>query len=595
MTTKAEFLQQHPLFEDLSDEHIEALAQITDEVQYENGAMVAYQGDVADCLYIVKSGRLYAETRQNDIQNNSYVVETENYLANQYFGDEWLFEPNVHPANVKAKAYQDKPAIVLQIKGSNFVRFLNQYPTALPFLAPTEEEGEDGQMEIVSGLTPHAFAEAQKLFAKAKRRHTAVSILPDELVEYSARRSRLYLLVQIFFPVLALVTIPTLIFLFLNSQPPDGFVYRLRVGVPGFFFFILLLFVLFQVLDWSNDYFVITNKRIVHREFDLRTFRVDIKTARIDQVQSVEIAKPTFISNLLNFGTARITTASAFGTIFFDNIDNPIRVKETLDRQSKLVKTLDASREQSLLRETFSEHFAVQPQYEPIGEKAATLQPAQLGDENGFRTRLRRRYFWRVEEENAIIYRKHFIVLIIESAIPLGLALFTFLLAFTLIRYFEFTFRQLLPVLIFIYAVDILWLTWRVEDWRNDMFQLTDRLIVDIDRKPFGFGESRKQALLSNIQNVNAYTPGLIHTIFNYGNVEIETAGAESNLVFEDIPYPSVIQSDIFAQLENMLDQQRRRQRGTRHKEYALLLDVYKQTVEQERIPDRTPGEVPPL
>jgi uncharacterized membrane protein YdbT with pleckstrin-like domain len=134
-----------------------------------------------------------------------------------------------------------------------------------------------------------------------------------------------------------------------------------------------------------------------------------------------------------------------------------------------------------------------------------------------------------------------------------------------------------------------------MEDWRNDMFQLTDRLIIDIDRRPFGFGESRKQALLSNIQNVNAFTPGLIHTIFNYGNVEIETAGAESNLVFEDIPYPSVIQSDIFAQLENMLDEQRRRQRGTRHKEYALLLDVYKQTVEQDRIPDRTPGEVPPL
>ena len=44
-----------------------------------------------------------------------------------------------------------------------------------------------------------------------------------------------------------------------------------------------------------------------------------------------------------------------------------------------------------------------------------------------------------------------------------------------------------------------------------------------------------------------------------------------------------------------MLEQQRRRQRGTRHKEYALLMDVYKQTVEQDRIPDRTPGDVPPL
>lgn len=594
MTTKAEFLQQHPLFKYLDEDHIEALAQITDEVQYENGGMVAYQGDVADKLYIVKNGRLYAETRQNDIANNSYVVQAKDYLVNDYFQDRWLFEPNTHPANVKAKSYRDNPATVLVLSSTNFVRFLLQYPDALPLLQPEEEE-VDGQTILVAGLSPHAYEEAQKLFSTAKRKRTVISILPDELVEFNARRSRLYLLVQIFFPVLAMLLLPALLYFFFNSQPLESFLYRLRYGVPGFFFVSLLIVVLFQTLDWSNDYFVITNKRIVHREFDLRTFRVDIKTARIDQVQSVEIAKPTFITNLFNFGTARITTASAFGTILFDNIDNPIEVKETLDRQSKRVKTLDASLEQSLLRETFSEHFAVKPPYQPVGDKATELPPAQLLRRRGLLWRLRQRYFWRVEEENAITYRKHFIVLLIESVIPLGLALLGVIVTFVLIRFFEFSFGQLLPALIFVYSLDLLWLIWRVEDWRNDMFQLTDRLIVDIDRKPFGFGESRKQALLSNIQNVNAYTPGLIHTIFNYGNVEIETAGAESNLVFENIPYPSVIQSDIFAQLENMLEQQRRRQRGTRHKEYALLMDVYKQTIEQDRIPDRTPSDVPPL
>lgn len=594
MTSKEAFLQQHPLFESLTEEHVAALAQITDEVQYENGGMVAYQGDVADCLYIVKSGRLYAETRQNDIEQNSYVVETEDYLAGSYFNDEWLFEPNVHPANVKAKSHRGDAAVVLMIRGTNFVRFLLQYPDALPLLA-TEEEEVEGEFVVASGLSPFAYEEAQKLFSKAKQKRTVISILPDELVEYSARRSPLYLLVQVFFPVLALIIIPTLLYFFFNSQPLESFSYRLRFWVPGLISVVVLLVVLFQVLDWSNDYFVITNKRVVHREFDLRTFRVDIKTARIDQVQSVEIAKPTFITNLFNFGTARITTASAFGTIFFDNIDNPIEVKETLDRQSRLVKSLDASMEQSLLRETFSEHFAVKPQYQPIGEKAAALPPVKPVERPGLLSRLRLRYYWRVEEENVIIYRKHFIVLIIESAIPISLALLGLLVTFVLIRFFDFTLGQLLPALILVYSIDLLWLIWRAEDWRNDMFQLTDRLIVDIDRRPFGFGESRKQALLSNIQNVNAYTPGIIHTIFNYGNVEIETAGAESNLVFEDIPYPSVIQSDIFAQLEDMLDEQRRRRRGTRHKEYALLMDVYKQTVEQERIPDRTPGEVPPL
>ncbi|MBK8903389.1 MAG: cyclic nucleotide-binding domain-containing protein [Anaerolineaceae bacterium] len=594
MATKAEFLEQHPLFKELTEEEIEALALITDEVRYENGAMVAYQGDVADSLYIVKSGRLYAESRKNDIENDSYVISSQNYLTGDYFGEDWLFVPNVHPANVKADSRQGNPATLLIINGTNFVRFLNQYPDALHGLAP-EVEVVDEEERVVAGLPDQAFAEAQKLFAKAKRRRSAISILPDELVQFSARRSHWYLLVQIFFPLLGLLVIPGLIFFFFNAQPAEAFLFRLRFWVSGFFFLIFLGILLFQILDWSNDYFVVTNKRVVHREFDLRTFRVDIKTARIEQVQSVEVLKPTFLANMLNFGTVRITTASAFGTIFFDNIDNPIRVKNTLDRQSKMVKTLDASREQTLLRQTFGEHFAVRPQYEPVGEKATPLPPVRPAYEGSLWYRLRQRYYWRVETEDAIIYRKHFIVIILRSVVPVSIGLLTALAAFLLIAYFQFTFRQLLPALVLVFAVDLFWLVWRIEDWRNDMFQLTDRLIVDIDRRPFGFGESRKQALLSNIQNVNAYTPNLIHTIFNYGNVDIETAGAESNLVFENVPYPSVIQSDIFAQLENMLDQQNRRQRGTRHKEYALLLDVYKQTMEQDRIPDRTPGDVPPL
>jgi hypothetical protein len=388
-----------------------------------------------------------------------------------------------------------------------------------------------------------------------------------------------------------MLVIPTLIYFFFLSQPVDSFIYRFRFGVPIFFTAIFLFILLFQILDWSNDYFVITNKRVVHREFDLRTFRVDIKTARIDQVQSVEIAKPSLIANLFNFGTARITTASAFGTILFDNIDNPIIVKEVLDRFSKLVKALDASREQSLLRQTFGEHFAVRPQYEPIGEKAAPLPPLKPAHKNNLWYRFRDRYYWRVEEENSITYRKHFLVLILESVIPLGLAVLGIVATFVLIRYFQFTFRQLLPFLIFGYSLNILWLIWRVEDWRNDMFQLTDRLIVDIDRRPFGFGESRKQAELSNVQNINSDRPNFWATIFNFGNVIIDTAGAQADITFETVSNPNQVQSDIFKRRDQYRRLQAIKQGDQRRKEYAVLLDVYKQAEEQGRIPRRTPTE----
>jgi hypothetical protein len=118
---------------------------------------------------------------------------------------------------------------------------------------------------------------------------------------------------------------------------------------------------------------------------------------------------------------------------------------------------------------------------------------------------------------------------------------------------------------------------------------VTDRYVIDIDRKPFGFGESRKQAELGNVQNVNADRPGLIPTIFNFGNVIIETAGATADITFESVPSPSVIQSDIFKRRDAEQQKKQFADGERRRKEYAVLLDVYKQAEEQGRLPRRTP------
>ncbi|MCA9934034.1 MAG: PH domain-containing protein, partial [Anaerolineales bacterium] len=344
----------------------------------------------------------------------------------------------------------------------------------------------------------------------------------------------------------------------------------------------------FNYLDWRNDYFVITNKHLVHREFNLRTFRTDVVKISIDKVQSVEIDKPNLLTNLFNIGTARITTAAQAGTVYFDNIDDPTLVRDTLNRLSERVKALDAGREQAVMRESVEKHFQAKRPLQVIeDEDVETSAPVKQGE--SFSQRLRRRYKWRVEENGVITYRKHLFVLLRNIAWPLGLLLFISLGLFAVTKAFMIPINQFWPIALLLITGDLAWLVWNVEDWRNDTFQLTDRLVIDIDRRPFGFGESRKQAALSNIQNVNASRPGLLQTIFNFGMVSIETAGAESDITFEDIPQPSVIQSDIFKRLDEFQQKQRVKEGAQRRKEYAVLLDVYKQAMEQGRIPRRTP------
>ncbi|MCB8923116.1 MAG: cyclic nucleotide-binding domain-containing protein [Ardenticatenaceae bacterium] len=576
MTSRLDFLAQLPIFQTLTYEEIEALAGISQEYAFENDAIIAYQRDVADSLYILRSGRLFAKT----VDEQGITRGSRSYLPGDYFGERWLFAPDAQPATVLGKGN----GRVLIIKGSDFLQFLDENKQVLPNLEPVYDQSDN----ILSGLSEEAWQEVQKIRAKGDRKSSAISLLPDELVEYQSRRSRYNLLLRLLLPGSLIVLALMLIYVFLPTMPTGGMGLLVSFGGSALILFVLLLWLGFNYLDWRNDYFVITNKHLVHREFNLRTFRTDVVKISIDKVQSVEIDKPNLLTNLFNIGTARITTAAQAGTVYFDNIDDPTLVRDTLNRLSERVKALDAGREQAVMRESVEKHFQAKRPLQVIeDEDVETSAPVKQGE--SFSQRLRRRYKWRVEENGVITYRKHLFVLLRNIAWPLGLLLFISLGLFAVTKAFMIPINQFWPIALLLITGDLAWLVWNVEDWRNDTFQLTDRLVIDIDRRPFGFGESRKQAALSNIQNVNASRPGLLQTIFNFGMVSIETAGAESDITFEDIPQPSVIQSDIFKRLDEFQQKQRVKEGAQRRKEYAVLLDVYKQAMEQGRIPRRTP------
>ena len=121
MTDKFEFLYQHPLFEYLDEDEVVALAAISDEYEFEDGAVIAYQRDVANSLYMVKNGRLFAHT----VDERGIVRDSHSYFENDCFGDAWLFVTDAHPATVKAVG--DGRLII--IEGRRFLEFLEENPS----------------------------------------------------------------------------------------------------------------------------------------------------------------------------------------------------------------------------------------------------------------------------------------------------------------------------------------------------------------------------------------------------------------------------------------------------------------------------------
>ena len=572
MTTKTDFLEQLPIFENLDGDQLEELADICQEYEFDEGAVIAYQRDVADSLYIVQNGRLYAQR----LDKQGVVRESQQYFSGDCFKEIWLFHPDTHDATITAAS--DGQMIV--ISGQDFIKFLIANPDVLPNLEP-EDDSDEGY-----GLSHEAWEEAQKVKGRSDRKSSAVNLLPDELVEYQARRSGWYLLVKLFWPMLGLFLLPSIIYMLLSGW--GGLSNTFTFIIIGFIAFIFLVIVLFRFIDWLNDYFVITNKHLIHHEFDLRGFRITINKIPIKKVQSVEILKPTLIANLFKIGSARITTAAQKGIIIFDNIDDPRLVQETLNRLTSRVRALDEGEAQAVMRQSLENHFEISPPLRVAAEEDEDVTAPTASGLTAWQ-RFKNRFAWRVVEGNTITYRKHFFTLIAGVWLRTLIALGIVGLGSLLIRYTDISGPLIAAIFSFANLFILGWFIWNLENWRNDTFQVSDRFVVDIDRQPFGFSESRKQAPIANIQNVNASRPGLLPTIFNYGFVYIETAGVDTDITFEYVPHPSQIQADIFQRLEAHEQKQRKQSGADRREEYTVLLDVWKQAMEQERIPNRTP------
>ena len=81
---------------------------------------------------------------------------------------------------------------------------------------------------------------------------------------------------------------------------------------------------------------------------------------------------------------------------------------------------------------------------------------------------------------------------------------------------------------------------WLFADWWNDSFLVTSEAVVHIERQLL-FSEERYEALLRQIQNVNASVSAL-GQVLGYGNLDIETAAALGQVQFTTIPRPVHVQ-----------------------------------------------------
>jgi len=168
--------------------------------------------------------------------------------------------------------------------------------------------------------------------------------------------------------------------------------------------------------------------------------------------------------------------------------------------------------------------------------------PRQKPDEN-IRFFLRRHWF---------TVLKLVTILILVALIPVVL--------FFLVYYFApdtLSHPTHLPLLVIgasIYYLAI-WLIFFQEflDYYLDTWIVTNQRIINIEQHGL-FSRVASELNLHTVQDVTSKIKGFLHTMFDYGDLVIQTAGAEIVFQFKDIPEPDKVKRAIL----EMVDQQKK-------------------------------------
>lgn len=320
---------------------------------------------------------------------------------------------------------------------------------------------------------------------------------------------------------------------------------------------LVAIYIVYAYIDWRNDALLMTDRRLLRLERVILVFQSQ-REASLDRVQNVGVRIPGLLGTLLEYGEVRVETAARAGDIVFGPVHRPRQVQDAI--QSRVLE----------LRAAFSEQRMREVVRRARAPRGATAAGGSATEQVRRRTRFRLLPPNPLVEGERIVWHKHWIFLVVRIFVPLLLLLGLLILGFAV-----FLPHRVPPIVWVVWALLVLGLlltiVWRYQVWLGDVYEVTAERIHDIYRSPFGlFGETRRSTDLGRIQNITYEQPGLLAVLFRYGNVRIETAGAE-DLTFDRVPNPADVQRTIYRQQEAY----RRRQQEQQWQEVLTLLRLY--------------------
>lgn len=544
----ASTLQNLVLFKGLLENEIEQIASRFSRRSLQPGEVLFTGRRPRSDLYIVLSGKIFVlpEFGEPPVK----IVH-----AGDFFDEEGLLYGEPDSAVITTDQFTE----LLHLEEEDFYWLLRQYPQIKPSLSRTPEN--------------------QELIRRGKFDWLG----DDELIVFLERKHKAIFIYGLLGPVILYLISLSIVFLIAPAEVSAS-LWAGGVLCAGTLAFLATLWGIWGWIDWGNDYYIVTNHRVVLVEKVIFLYE-SRDEAPLNTILAVNVMTP-FIGRLLGYGSVAVRTFT--GEIMLRNLPNPNRLAAIIEeyryrlqmgRERGELRRIDEAIQTRILKraESTSPSLSI--------SKSGNLKPGEPSRLARFFSNF---FTMRFEEGNIITYRKYWPTLFGKIWIPTLGCLVTIIVLVHLLnvqRNEQITtgaFALILLIdaalLLFIF---IPWWFYKYLDWRNDIYQVTDKYIFDIERKPFGT-EMKKSAPLENILSLEHERLGILGYLLNFGFVTINVG--ETKFVFREVHDPARVQQDIFNRIIALRQAKEESEAAHQRQQFVDVLDIYYHNVEEPRI-----------
>ncbi len=540
-------LKRIHLFRGVEDDKLGAAVDLMKQVEFSSGEFIYQQDDPADFFYIIVEGKL----RISRYMPQSGQIEPIGELdEDDTFGEEVL--ENNWARQVNIEAITDVKLVRLSVP--DFITLLD----IIPALAK--------RLQLV--------LDSYRLMTKT-RFHWLNS---GETVYFVARKHVLFLFTMVLPPILAGMLAFLVFGLWYLSAPMLSSLILLGVSIPA-----ALLWLLWNYIDWSNDFYIITNLRVVYQERVI--FLYDSRQeSPLEAVQSTTI-NTTQWGRWLGYGNVAVRTY--IGTILFRNVAFPEQVQVMVQEQQLRSQYREVRSENKRIKGMIDKRIRQGPD-QPILPRPGK-PPVQPDPMQAFLSTM---FHLRYEVGGTVIFRTHWFILLkkifIPSLILLGLGM---AFVYSALNQFALLSIQATCGIVFLFgAIVLAWWFYQYLDWHNDIYLITPDQIVDVNKKPLG-REQRQAAPIKNILSIEYKRLGIIGLLFNFGTVYIRIG--DQKLTFDDVLNPSEVQRELFHRLAKKNYDEKIKQSESDRKRMAEWIATYYEWTKENQSQPRT-SQPPP-